>query len=280
MINPILERELKTRMRTWRTPIILMIYLILLGLVIGIFFFGSSMDGTFNPRIAVEAYQVIVIAQFVLLMFIIPALTAIAISGERERQTLDLMLCTDISPWKIIFGKISSALSFVFLIILIAMPFMGIVFLFGGISLWEIAKIILYYMLTAFMISSIGIYCSIRFKKNITAIIMTYLIVGLLIVGTLIVFGVVVMIIQNVYHYSYFDQHAYQLMLGILTPNPGFGMLSVLYGKSGFFTDIFNMSNLSGLLNYIEPWMTCSVFNILLTVAFLFLSKLRLSKVR
>ena len=41
-----------------------------------------------------ELYEFVTSMEFILLMFIVPAVTASAISGERERQTLDLMLTT------------------------------------------------------------------------------------------------------------------------------------------------------------------------------------------
>ncbi|MFR6329249.1 MAG: hypothetical protein ACLUOI_10765 [Eisenbergiella sp.] len=43
--------------------------------------------------------------EFLMLMFIMPALTASSISGERERQTLELMLTTNEAE-EIILGKL------------------------------------------------------------------------------------------------------------------------------------------------------------------------------
>jgi ABC-2 type transport system permease protein len=106
VINPILERELKTRMRTVKTSMLLMVYLLIMSLIVVVFFLTNQ--NNFNPKVAVSIYHVIATAQFIILMMMLPAISAVSISGERERQTLDLMLCTDISPWKIIFGKIFS----------------------------------------------------------------------------------------------------------------------------------------------------------------------------
>lgn len=289
MINPILERELKTRMRTWKTPIVLMIYLIFIGIIVALFFvsfrqnsmymyggYGSS--GGFDPSIAIKVYNVIMISQFVMLMLILPTFTATSVSGERERQTLDLLLCTDFSPWKIILGKMSSALSFVFLMIITTVPFMAIVFLFGGVSLWDIAKVILFYMLTSILVSSIGIYCSTRFKKVISSIIVSYLIMGILFVGTLITFGVVMMILNMYGNYEFVEKHMYDLMLAILGPNPGFGLFSFYYG------DYFSLSRFvsvpTNVFTSVKPWMVSVAFDVVISTLLIILTRFRLTRIR
>lgn len=56
-----------------------------------------------------ELYEFVTSMEFILLMFIVPAVTASAISGERERQTLDLMLTTRMSAGQIVTGKLLSS---------------------------------------------------------------------------------------------------------------------------------------------------------------------------
>lgn len=284
MINPILERELKTRMRTWRTPIIIMIYLLVLGIIVTLFFASYNPGyygfgrGTLNPSMAIYVYDVLVFGQFIFLMLILPAFTATSISGERERQTLDLLLCTDLSPWQIIFGKMFSALGFVFIMIITAAPFMGIVFIFGGVSILDIVKVLLFFMLTSIMVSTIGMYCSIRFKKVITSIIMSYLIMGVLFVGTLIAFGIFVAILNLKGYYTFVDEHAYELILAFLGPNPGLGLFSFIYSEDlnlwmfGYYSTSF--------LTKIKPWMVSAVFDVILSTILLVLARFRLTRIR
>lgn len=284
MINPILERELKTRMRTWRTPIVLMIYLLLLGIVVTLFFVINeqsrmySYGSSFDPGLAVRIYNLIIIGQFVVLMLILPAFSATAISGERERQTLELMLCTDLSPWKIIFGKITASLSFVFLIIIASMPFMGIVFLFGGISIFEIIKVILFYMVTSFLVCSIGLFCSTMFKKVVTSIIMTYLIMMVLFVGTLITYGIVMTIMSMGRNYDFMNQYAYEIMLIILGPNPGFGLLSFYYGDNFILSSMVNIS--TTVFSNIQPWMVSVGFDVIVSGLLILFSRLKLTRIK
>lgn len=105
MINPILERELKTRMRSWKTAMLLFGYLALLGLVVAFAFFAESNSYRygaygFDPTVVTGIYSAITLFQLGLLLFILPIFTATSISGERERQTLDLLLCIIFTRFK------------------------------------------------------------------------------------------------------------------------------------------------------------------------------------
>lgn len=285
MINPILERELKTRMRTWKTPIILMIYLLIIGIIVALFFVVNNQrgmymygGGTFDPSIAIRIYNLIIVGQFIILMLVLPVFTAASISGERERQTLDLMLCTDLSPWKIIFGKITAALSFVFILIIAASPFMSIVFLFGGITLWEIVKVIFFYMITAILVSCIGLYCSTKFKRVVTSIIVTYLIMGILFVGTSIAYGVFIMIMNNNGNAEFVTKNAYGIMLAFLTANPGFGLVSFYLGDYFSYSYWFNIQ--TNTFQLIKPWMVSVSFDVVVSAILVVLTRFRLTKIR
>ncbi len=283
MLNPILERELKTRMRTWKTPILLTVYLGLIGLILTLVLLASGTvfgyDGYgFDPSVIATVYDVLVIFQMALLMLIIPVFTATAISGERERQTLDLMLCTDISTWKILFGKISAALTFILLIIFASIPFISIIMLFGGVSMWDIFKTVLYYMAAAFMLSTVGIFATTHFKRNITAIMMSYVILGVIYFVPLILMIILAIVTQleNMQWLSDFVEiYIYDISAILFGANPGFGLLSLLNND---FMDISYMINYQSLLSKVPTWTISLIYFTIISSVFLLLSKHKLSK--
>lgn len=283
MLNPILERELKTRMRTWKTPILLTVYLGLIGLILTLVLLASgsiyNYDGYgFDPSIIATVYDVLVIFQMVLLMLIIPVFTATAISGERERQTLDLMLCTDISPWKILFGKISAALTFILLIIFASIPFISIIMLFGGVTMWDIFKTIMYYMTAAFMLSTVGIFATTHFKRNITAIMMSYVILGVIYFVPAIIMIILAIVSQiNGMQWlnAFFDSYIYDIISILFGANPGFGLLSLLNND---FMDISYMMSSQSLLARVPSWIISLIYFAIISSMFLLLSKRKLSK--
>lgn len=283
MINPILERELKTRMRTWKTPIMMTIYLGIIAIMMLIYFLITKQARIyggvgFEPSMAISIYNTMLIGQFIILMFVVPILTATSISGERERQTLDLMLCSDISPWKIIFGKMTAALSFVLLLVFSAMPFLGISLLFGGVGLEDVIKIILYYMLTSIMVSALGLYCSTRFKRVITSIVVAYFIMGIMFVGTSIGIGVFSTLMSSYGHADILEKYGYEIMSAFLAGNPSFGLSSLYLGDFMGFSRFVAIP--TGMYQAIKPWMVNAIFDVIATTALLFMTKRRLTKIK
>lgn len=288
MLNPILEKDLKTKMRGWRTPVLLSLYLLLLALVLYLFFIANNQmlnqygNSTFNPRIAVNAYNTIALFQFALLMLIVPALTATAISGERERQTLDLMLCSGISTWSVIMGKLVVSIAHIMFLVVASLPVLGMVFLFGGITFGEIMLLFLFYFITALMAASLGIFLSTLFRKNVTAIITSYICLGVLGLGPVIA----VFIWGIFFGRNYNGAITYSMIATFLFPSPAFGFASFMTGgQSSVFGSLFNeILNLAegegGWLRHFKPWMINGLFNIIFSGILICLSAWKLKPVK
>jgi ABC-type transport system involved in multi-copper enzyme maturation permease subunit len=122
-------------MRTWKSPLAMMIYILLIG---GLGFaafslIANSSNGiTGGTSYGQYLFSFLIGFHVTLLAFITPALTAGAISSERERQTLDLLFVTRIRPFSIIWGKLLASMSFVVLLLVLSIPIFRLVFLFVG----------------------------------------------------------------------------------------------------------------------------------------------------
>ncbi|TME49202.1 MAG: ABC transporter permease, partial [Chloroflexi bacterium] len=104
--NPIVAKEYRTRMRTWRSPFAITLYVVLLG-GIGWAVFSAMTGNAFGlggsgSNYGMYLFMFLTIFQVGLLGFITPALTSGAISSERERQTLDLLFVTPLAPFSIL----------------------------------------------------------------------------------------------------------------------------------------------------------------------------------
>lgn len=287
MLNPIIEKDLKTKMRGWRTPILLSLYLLFLAGVLYLFFLSNNqMNGrygysSFNPRIAVNAYNVLAVFQFALLMLIVPALTATAISGERERQTLDLMLCSDISIWSVIMGKLVVSIAHIMFLVVASLPVLGMVFLFGGITFGEILLLFLFYLITALMVASLGLFLSTIFRRNVTAIITAYICLGLLGLGP-----VIAIFIYGIFYDGRSAQITYGTIAAFMLPSPVFGFVSFMTGgQSSFFGGVFGeIQNLADAetswLRHFKPWMINGAFNLVFSGILLSLSAWKLNPVK
>lgn len=116
----------------------------------------------------------IVGTELFLVTFIAPTFTAGAISGERERQTYDLLRTTLLPARSLVVGKLVSALSYVLLLLLAAIPLQSIAFLFGGVTEAEVLLSFVILVVTAIALGSVGIYFSAVMQRTLTASIMTY----------------------------------------------------------------------------------------------------------
>ncbi len=134
-INPILKNESKVGVRTFRFNLMVMLYVGILSIVAMWAYFIINSD-KYGMGIDLSKFTILSFAlacgQAVLLMFIVPVLTATSITGERERQTLDILLSTNLSPMKIVLGKLMSTVTKVALLIISTMPIYAINFLVGG----------------------------------------------------------------------------------------------------------------------------------------------------
>ena len=106
LINPVLGKEFTLRMRTVRSMWALFFYLLAIGLLaLGYLYvtrMSSSGANAFNPDESRIMFIFISFVQLGLIAFMAPGLTAGVISGEREKQTLNLLLTTQQSSASIV----------------------------------------------------------------------------------------------------------------------------------------------------------------------------------
>jgi ABC-2 type transport system permease protein len=187
--NPIVAKEYRSRMRTWRSPLALMVYILLLG-GLGWAIFAAmasasqSQYGGSTPTYGQTLFQYLVLFQMLLLAFITPAVTAGAISGERERQTIDLLFVTLIRPFSIIWGKLLASISFILLLLLLSVPIFSLVFLFGGIEMDQVVAAFVLMAVTALTLGTLGIAFSTLLRRTLPATVAAYAAAFLLLAGS------------------------------------------------------------------------------------------------
>lgn len=177
LANPVLTKEVKLRFRNAKSFTGLLFYLLVLSIfVFGFIFMTSSFSGSayFRPDESFMLFSMLAYIQLGLILFITPGLTAGTISTEREKQTLNILLTTSQTSFQIIFGKLSSSIAFLLLMILSGLPIYSLVFLYGGISPTQLAAIFLFYIFTLFVFGSIGVMYSTLIRKTIVSMISTY----------------------------------------------------------------------------------------------------------
>lgn len=184
-MNAVLGKELTTRMRGRRAALIVTGYITLLAAVSLIVLTSSAAPRSYDDSAALGQNLFIGLAslQMTLIVFITPASTADAISGERQRQTLDLLLVTRLSSLAIVLGKLLAGLAFDLLLILCSLPLFSLVFLFGGVSPMQLISMFVTFLVVTVMLGSLALFISTVTRRSGSAIILSLLGMLILTVG-------------------------------------------------------------------------------------------------
>jgi ABC-type transport system involved in multi-copper enzyme maturation permease subunit len=159
--NALLKKELRTRTRGWRSTAVLTFYMAILG-VIAIAFLWMQAGPTTgqSSQVGVQLFQVLSVFQLFLILFITPASTAGALSGERQRQTWDLLLVTRLPSFGIVWGKLVAGLAFNLMLIFASLPLFSLVFLFGGVAPEDVVHTYLVFLTTVLLLGMLSLFVS------------------------------------------------------------------------------------------------------------------------
>jgi len=246
-INPVYKQETKVSARSFRFPLVIFLFNCVLALVALLDMYSMIIQVKRTAEIQYSSflslYVFVATVEFVLLLFLVPAITAGSISGERERQTLDLMLTTGMTSAEIVFGKLLASLSTVLLLIVSSFPVLALVFIYGGVMVKDIVLLLLCYCVTALLVGCIGIFCSASFKKSTIATVVSYCLTMTLVAGTIMV------------------NHFASLLIQAASPggNRGSGKcfyLLLLNPASAFRTILNSQVGSRTRLEELFPWMT------------------------
>jgi len=252
-MNPILRKELRLGSRSIKIPLALMFYNIVLALIAVVMIFSVNAVGGISGAFSSNGdaidfsgflyiFQVIGWTQLGITLLIVPILSAGSISGEREKQTLEIMLTTPEKPFSIIWGKLLASLSNFIMFIVTSIPIMAISFVLGGLNWFALLGFIVMILVVAILVGSIGVFCSSAFKKTIASIVMTFLIeFGVLFLPLIICGGVLG--VEAIAYAAVTDQ-----MMN--PPDPNFGptpFIMILTPLTGFFDYMMRVMNLTSI---------------------------------
>lgn len=131
-----------------------------------------------------QLYAFVATLEFLLLMFIMPALTSGSISGERERQTLELLFTTKMSSKDIVLGKLLSAVEQLLVLVVSSLPVVLLTFVYGSVDFLDLGLLFICFVIVAFLTGGVGILFSALIRRSTFSNVCTYGVLLLIIVGT------------------------------------------------------------------------------------------------
>jgi ABC-2 type transport system permease protein len=271
-LNPVVLKELRGRMRGLRAFVILTLYLSLMSAYVGVInlLYGASANQMYSPysvqTLGKNIFLGLIFIELLLACFITPAVTASAVSGERERQTLDILRTTLLPTPALVLGKLASALVFVVLLLLAAVPLQSLSFLLGGVAPQDFAIATVILLATAFLFGSAGIFFSTVMRRTLGATVLTY---AFALVSTL---GLPLLIVPwSLFGMGIAMPIAFQVLgsygvnLLVIT-NPfatAFVTQSVIESQHSYFyytTMMYSNSGSNIVLPFLSPWLPFALF--------------------
>ncbi|CAA9557179.1 MAG: hypothetical protein AVDCRST_MAG18-770 [uncultured Thermomicrobiales bacterium] len=286
-----LAKELRGRMRGPRAFVVLSFYLLFLAGFTLLIYFLAKLSAASDPTtpIGKPVFLGLVAFQLGLVCFLAPSFTAGVISGERERQTYDLLMTTPLSLMLIVAAKLFAALAYVFLLIIAALPLLAISLFLGGVAPEEVAIAFLMLFASALLFGTIGLCFSAWVRSTIGAAALAYGAMLVPVVALPIVaatgfsFLAAILSGSNSNNPSPTVSAAIFYLGGfILSLNPfiagGLTEAIIYSNESLFFFTISNpFGSGSGTVFVIGPWIIYTVTALIATV-FFFLLSLRLAR--
>lgn len=141
---------------------------------------GGSNAGLVNLGSGGQLFLTLVGIQFWLIFLLLPPLTCGAITVEKEKDTLALLLLTKLSPWTIVFEKMLSRVFAVGTYQLLSLPLFAIIYGMGGVEIESLIFAITILISMSMVVSSISIFCSTWFRTTAAAFVTTYAILACL----------------------------------------------------------------------------------------------------
>ena len=190
--NPVLEREIRGRLRFKRRGGPQMVWIArLLGLIV-VYYYARGILGVWHGtrQDARDFWPLLSYGALSLSVLLAPAIAATAITQEREQQTWEILATTRLSGAEILLGKWLGRQLIPWLMLVILLPFMAVCAARAQLGWLLLPSVLGFLLLTIACYSALGLLCSFQAKRTMTATASALMLSALLCLGTYIVSGV------------------------------------------------------------------------------------------
>jgi len=149
---------------------------VLAGIVLLAWPENERLDMT-NPQASRRLINLLFLGQFLLGSLLAPTFAAAAITGEKERQTFELLVASPLRPGAIVLGKLLASLCHILVMLVVSLPIVVLCLPLGGVSIYEVlaAYFALLVSLTTFGLLSLA--ASSYFRRTLAALTVSYLLI-------------------------------------------------------------------------------------------------------
>jgi ABC-type transport system involved in multi-copper enzyme maturation permease subunit len=177
---PLLAKELTEAAARRRTYVARVLYAVLLYALFATFMPRWLWQPGTSPLQAMGAgrqlFQQLIMLQAAGIALFLPALMCGRIAQEKERDSLVLLLLTELRPWQIVLQKYAGGLVPMLTFLLLGMPLAAIAYAFGGVTDATLFGQLAALVVTALQVGAIALFCSAWCRTTVSAFLATYFI--------------------------------------------------------------------------------------------------------
>jgi ABC-type transport system involved in multi-copper enzyme maturation permease subunit len=195
-MNPVLQKDLLGLLRLKRVAAVQIVFVAVLAvMVLGSWPQQGVLEGSVG--IAGDAGSAalrgadrfllgLTLGQVVLLVLFVPGVASVAVSGEREQNTLEMLYASRLKPREIIAGKVAVAIGYPLLLLVMALPFLALLNWRGDVRGMDLLLAYAILLVTAAFLAVVSLAVSAWSRQSATALVVAYAIV-LVVCGGLLV---------------------------------------------------------------------------------------------
>jgi len=175
--NPYTIRDIRSRVRGIRLPLLLLVYQAVVAGVglIAIAIYAAASGGIQTPP-GRFVFPSLVYTQLVLAPLVAGALTATSVSSEREKLTIDLVIMTPLKGLEVALGKILVPWGLTMLVGLTSLPYAILCMAGGGMAVGPVVLFYLGMALFTAVMSALGLLFSTVSRSSSGAVILTIMV--------------------------------------------------------------------------------------------------------
>lgn len=197
-MKAILIKELRLYLRGARPFTLITVYLTVISAVLLLIYATSTSSGFLNrASFGQGLYSLVLGLSLLEIAVLTPTLNASTLGGERDRQTIDLLMITPLSPLQVIVGKLVAPCLFLLLLSVATLPLIGIAFLIGGVELRDLLVGLALLVLTTIAYGTVGIWMAARSSSSRSGTLKAQGIAFLLAIGLPIIAFLLVTVLNN-----------------------------------------------------------------------------------
>ncbi len=175
---PLLTKDLIEQAALRRTYVLRVVYAVVLYgaalWVYGDIAGGGTQSSLSNLGRGRELFNILMVCQVLAILILLPAISCGAVTVEKERDTLGLLLITKLNPVTIVLEKLLSRLVAMGTYQLLSLPLFAVVYGIGGVELAELIGAIWQLFWLSVAVGAWSIFCSTWFRTTAAAFLAAY----------------------------------------------------------------------------------------------------------